>query len=177
MTPQTLAQQAPQAMELSRQEYWSGCHAFLQGIFLTQGSNPHFLYLLHYRQILYCWATREAHDIPYTGNLKDLIEVNVFTRKKQTHRLREETYGCPKEGCGEGIVKEFGIYMYTWLYLKWIINRTYCVAKEILLNVMWHLGWEWGLEKNGHMYTYGWVALLFTWNYHNIVNWLYSNTK
>ena len=33
------------------------CHFLLQGIFLTQGLNPH---LLHYRQILYCWATREA---------------------------------------------------------------------------------------------------------------------
>ena len=34
-----------------------GSHALLQGIFLTQGSNPG---LLHCRQILYCWATREA---------------------------------------------------------------------------------------------------------------------
>ena len=34
-----------------------GSHAHLQGIFLTQGSNLH---LLHYRQFLYCWATREA---------------------------------------------------------------------------------------------------------------------
>ena len=34
-----------------------GCHALLQGTFLTQGSN---LCLLHCRQILYCWATREA---------------------------------------------------------------------------------------------------------------------
>ena len=26
-----------------RQEYWHGCHALLQGIFPTQGSNPCFL--------------------------------------------------------------------------------------------------------------------------------------
>ena len=26
-----------------------GCHALHQGIFLTQGSNPHFLYLLHWQ--------------------------------------------------------------------------------------------------------------------------------
>ena len=37
-----------------------GCHAFLQGIFLTQGSNPSFLYLLHCRWILYHWAIGEA---------------------------------------------------------------------------------------------------------------------
>ena len=34
-----------------------GCHSLLQGIFLTQGSNPG---LLHCRQILHPWATREA---------------------------------------------------------------------------------------------------------------------
>ena len=34
-----------------------GCHALLQEIFLTQGSNRH---PLHFRQILYHWATREA---------------------------------------------------------------------------------------------------------------------
>ena len=34
-----------------------GCHAVLQGIFPTQGSNPHVLQLLLCRQILYPWAT------------------------------------------------------------------------------------------------------------------------
>ena len=29
------------------------CHAFLQGIFLAQGTNSHLLHLLHCRQILY----------------------------------------------------------------------------------------------------------------------------
>ena len=37
-----------------------GCHFFLQGIFPTPGSNPHLLWLLQCRQILYCWATGEA---------------------------------------------------------------------------------------------------------------------
>ena len=34
-----------------------GCHALLQGIVRTQGSNPHLLRLPHCRQILYHWAT------------------------------------------------------------------------------------------------------------------------
>ena len=38
-----------------------GCHALLQGIVPTQGSNPCLLHLLHCRWILYHWATREAH--------------------------------------------------------------------------------------------------------------------
>ena len=34
------------------------------------------------------------------------------------------------------------------------------------------------LEKKWKFsYMYGWVPLLFTWNYHNIVNQLYPNTK
>ena len=37
-----------------------GCHALLQGIFLTWGLNLHLLQLLHCRQIPYHWATREA---------------------------------------------------------------------------------------------------------------------
>ena len=37
-----------------------GCHALLQGIFPTQGSNLHFLQLLHCRLILYHWTTGEA---------------------------------------------------------------------------------------------------------------------
>ena len=36
--------QAPLSMRLSRQEYWMGCHFLLQGIFLTQESNPHLLH-------------------------------------------------------------------------------------------------------------------------------------
>ena len=34
-----------------------GCHSLLQGIFPTQGSNPH---LLHCRWIVYFWSTRKA---------------------------------------------------------------------------------------------------------------------
>ena len=54
------AHQTPLPMGFSRQEYWSGCHALLQGIFLTQESNPR---LLHCRRILYHWATMEAHGM------------------------------------------------------------------------------------------------------------------
>ena len=48
--PWTVALPAPLSMGFSRQEYWSGCHFLLQGIFLIQRSN---LNLLHCRQILY----------------------------------------------------------------------------------------------------------------------------
>ena len=45
--------QAPLSMGFSRQEYWLGCHALLQGIFQTQGSNLHVLHLCIGRWVLY----------------------------------------------------------------------------------------------------------------------------
>ena len=50
VTPQTVAYQGFLSIEFSRQEYWSGLPFLLQGIFPTQGWNPH---LLCCRQILY----------------------------------------------------------------------------------------------------------------------------
>ena len=51
VTSWTIAHQAsPLSMGFLRQEYWSGCHFLLQGIFPTQGLS---LGLLHCRQILY----------------------------------------------------------------------------------------------------------------------------
>ena len=58
----TVAHQAPLPMGFPRQEYWSGL-SFPSPGDQTQGSNPHLLhplYLLHCRQILYYWATREV---------------------------------------------------------------------------------------------------------------------
>ena len=49
----TIAHQAPLSMGFSRQEYWSGLPALLQGIFLTQVSNWCLLHLLYCRQTLY----------------------------------------------------------------------------------------------------------------------------
>ena len=49
--------------------------------------------------------------------------MNFLTKQKQTYKLRERTYGCWEEGCGEGTVREFGTDMYTLLYLKWITNK------------------------------------------------------
>ena len=43
-TSWTVARQAPLSMGFPRQEYWVGCRFLLQGIFPTQGSNPHLLH-------------------------------------------------------------------------------------------------------------------------------------
>ena len=52
-TPWTVAPYAPLSVEFSRQEYWSGCHFLLQGIFPAQGLNLSIVCFLHCQQILY----------------------------------------------------------------------------------------------------------------------------
>ena len=47
--PWTVACQTHLSVGFSRQEYWSGLPFPSQGIFLTQGSNPHLLCLLHWQ--------------------------------------------------------------------------------------------------------------------------------
>ena len=47
-----------------------------------------------------------------------MMQIALFTKQKQTHRLREQA--CHQR---RGIVKEFGIHMYVLLYLKWIANK------------------------------------------------------
>ena len=57
--------------------------------------------------------------------------MNLFTKQKQTHSLREGTYGSQ----AEGRVREFGMDMYTLLYLKWVTSKNQCIAQGTLLSV------------------------------------------
>ena len=69
-------------------------------------------------------------------------------------------------GWREGVVREFGMDMYT-TYWQWIIDYTH--RKHC--SVSWQPGWERRSGENGYMYMYGWVPSLLTWNYHNNFNW------
>ena len=77
--------------------------------------------------------------------------MNLFTKQKQTHRLRELTYGYR----GEETVREFGIDMYTLLYLKWITNKDllYSTGNSAQCYVPAWMGEE--LGENGYMHMYG----------------------
>ena len=59
---------------------------------------------------------------------------------------------------GEGTVREFGMGVYTVMYLKQIIPRTYCVAQGTLLNVIWQSGWEGSFQENAYRYMYDQVS-------------------
>ena len=62
-----------------------------------------------------------SYDIAYMRNRKR-NDANELTKQKQTHRLRERTYGYQQGKVG-GRDRECGIDMYTLLYLKWITNK------------------------------------------------------
>ena len=47
-----------------------------------------------------------------------MIQVNLFTKQKQTHRLRERIHGYQRGRVRGGIDWEFGIDLYTLLSLK-----------------------------------------------------------
>ena len=55
--PWTIACQAPLSIGFYRQEYWSGLSLPPSGDLPDQGSNPGFLYLLHWQMDFYNWAT------------------------------------------------------------------------------------------------------------------------
>ena len=59
--------------------------------------------------------------------------------------------------------------LYTRLFLEQITNKD--PLHSTGNSAQWY-GWHGSLGENEYMYMYGWVLWLFTWNYHNIVNWL-----
>ena len=78
---------------------------------------------------------------------------------------------------GDERVREFGINMHTLLYLKWVTNKNllYNTGNSAQLCDSLDEGWGRDLEENEYMY--GWVPLLSTWNYHNVVNHLCVHAK
>ena len=47
-----------------------------------------------------------------------MIQLNLFTKQEQIHRLREQTYGYQRGKVWGGKAWEFGTDMYMLLYLK-----------------------------------------------------------
>ena len=73
---------------------------------------------------------------------------------------------------GEGIIREFGINMYTLLYLKWI---THCLTQGTQVSVMGQPGWEGSWGENGYMCIR--LSPFAAHLKHNVVNQLDSNIK
>ena len=74
--------------EIPWAEYWSGCHALVQGIFTTQGINVR---LLHWRLILYCWATGKALYAGYIMWNGGLYGIKIARRNINNLRYTNDT--------------------------------------------------------------------------------------
>ena len=86
------------------------------------------------------------------------------------------------EGWGEGIVREFGLDMYTLLYLKWITNKVllYCTGTSVQCYVAAWLGEEFGGEW---IHVYVWLSTFavhlasptrWTWVWVNSGSWWWT---
>ena len=112
VNPLTVAQQTP---HLPGQNSGVGCHFLLQGISLTQGSNPR---LPHCRRILYCLSPRELTDpnlscLPCAGHcpntllskalnlphntMKQALCCTQSQTREMNHREVEVTAFCERE--------------------------------------------------------------------------------
>ena len=58
---------------------------------------------------------------------------------------------------------------------NWQQGHTCCIAKGILPNVLWWFMWEKNLRKNGYVYMYNWITVLYSRNYKDTVSQLHFN--
>ena len=58
-----------------------------------------------------------------SGTFKKMIQMSLFTKQKQTHKLREQTYDKYRGMIRGRIDWEFGTDMYSLLYLKYITHK------------------------------------------------------
>ena len=92
------------------------------------------------------------YDITYMWNLKQTVQMNLFTKQKQNHSCRKQSYGYPK-GTGGGISWETGIDIYTLLHIKQVTNKDllYRIGNSTQFSVMAYMGKE---SKKERIYVY-----------------------
>ena len=75
------------------------------------------------RQIIY--------DITYMWNLK-ITQMNLYTKQKQTHRHRKQTYGYEREEGGRDKLRVWDLQMQTTTHKT--DKKIYCIAQGIIFN-------------------------------------------
>ena len=62
------------------------------------------------------------HVVSLICGIYKMLQMNLFTKQKQSHRQRKQIYGYQMVN-GGGVDWEFGINRYTLLYIKQINNK------------------------------------------------------
>ena len=92
------------------------------------------------------------HMMSLKCGLKKRIQMNLYTKWKQTHRLREQAYGYQRgKGAGRGSW-EYGVNSYTLLYIKKINSKAllYSTGNYIQYLIKTYIGKEY--EKDVTIY-------------------------
>ena len=77
-----------------------------------------------------------------------------------------------REGGSSGMDREFGVSRCKILHLEWISNEVLQYSTENYIQALW-IDHDWKIiEERECIYMYGWVTLLCSRNWHNIVNQL-----
>ena len=77
--------------------------------------------------------------------------MNLYTKQKQTHRHREQTYGYQGEE-GSGIDWEFGVGRCKLLHLEWMNIGSYSIAQETISNLLGQNMMENNMRKRMYIY-------------------------
>ena len=131
-SPWTAAHQVPLSMGFSRQGYWRGLPCPLQGIFLTQVLNSHFLCLLHWRWIFTTSTTWAApiclYGFVFQTQLKLLKRGYVLPQRWWSSNPRRLQ---PRKFFGKILPK---MYLLFQLRPKGNKEVNYCVSSLMLYN-------------------------------------------
>ena len=80
-----------------------------------------------------------SYEITYMWNLKKRIQMNLFARQKQTHKLWKQIYGYQREQTGwrDGL-RVWERHMYTVVYRMVGQWRPDVLAQGTLPNILWY---------------------------------------
>ena len=99
-----------------------------------------------------------------------MAQMNLPTKKKQTHGHGEQTCGC--QGGWEGNGMDWDSVVSTCkLFLFEYSMGSYCIAQRILYSHLWWNMMRVMWEKEC-IYRYDWSTLLYRGNWHNIAKQL-----
>ena len=118
----TIAHQAPLSMGFCRQEYWSGCHAFLQGIFLTLGLNP-------------CLRSPSLAGRLFTTVPPGKPHNTMLLSQPSGAQLRPET-------CGESICPQSHsnadqkVFFHIWVQPFWLCPPNFFISQPPIQNIL-----------------------------------------
>ena len=106
-----------------------------------------------------------------------MAQKNLSTEQKRTKRHGEQPCSCQGGGEGSGMDWEFEVNRCKLLHLE-------CISNEVLLYSTGNYNRSLGIDYDGRyckyrecIYTYDWVTLLHSRNWHTIVNQIYFNQK